>query len=66
MKVVPMLNQVLEESRASQPSNENKDVDMSGSDNEDGTAGPTTSRGKENNGNLLFELHIKLCLRYIY
>lgn len=39
---------------------------MSGSDNEDGTAGPSTSRGKENNGNLLFELHIKLCLWYIH
>lgn len=32
---------------------------MSGSDDEDGTAGPSTSKGKEKNGSLLFELHIK-------
>ena len=38
---------------------------MSGSDDEDGTAGPSTSRGKEKNANLLFELHIKFRLWYI-
>jgi len=32
---------------------------MSGSDDEDGTAGPSTSKGKEKNGSLLFEFHIK-------
>ena len=45
---------MLEESRASQPNNEKNDVDMSGSDDEDGTARPSTSKGKEKNGKLLY------------
>jgi len=44
------IKKVLEESRANQPNNKNKDVDMSGSDDEDGTAGPSTSKGKQGKG----------------